>query len=191
VKPLTFEEFSKANRARCEAATGFDEPLNGTSTYTLEHWALTICEEAGEVAAAVMGVSGKKRSKSHLTDKDVAFELADVVTYCDLLAQRLGFDLGKVLAAKFDKVSDRIGWPGPRLVCAADVSDSAAHIAGGSVRPLRGNPSATPAAKRQEQVSGLSDETPSTGGASAPLLRTEGPAAKGVNRGSFGTKENE
>jgi len=39
----------------------------------------------------------------------MAKELADVVIYADLLAARLGIDLGKAIASKFNEVSDRMG----------------------------------------------------------------------------------
>ena len=39
----------------------------------------------------------------------LAKELADVVTYADLLAARYGIDLGHAVAAKFNEVSERVG----------------------------------------------------------------------------------
>ena len=37
----------------------------------------------------------------------LALELADVVIYADLLAERLGIDLGAAVRTKFNEVSDR------------------------------------------------------------------------------------
>ena len=42
---------------------------------------------------------------------DVAKELADVVTYLDLLAFRCGVDLGRATMDKFNEVSERVGFP--------------------------------------------------------------------------------
>lgn len=39
----------------------------------------------------------------------VAEEIADVVIYADVLAQKLGIDLGEAVREKFNKVSARIG----------------------------------------------------------------------------------
>jgi len=38
-------------------------------------------------------------------------ELADVLTYLDLLAATLGVDLGRAAAQKFNEVSERVGFP--------------------------------------------------------------------------------
>lgn len=40
---------------------------------------------------------------------DIGKEIADVVTFCDLLATRYGFNLGKLVLDKFNEVSERIG----------------------------------------------------------------------------------
>lgn len=106
-EPLTFAAFSAANRLRCER--DFGEPLDASSQYTPAHWALTVAEEVGEIAAAVLGVAGLKKRKAHLTVADIGDEIADAVSYLDLLATRLGLDLSTVLAGKFNRVSERIG----------------------------------------------------------------------------------
>ena len=38
----------------------------------------------------------------------LAMELADLVTYADLLAARLGIDLGEAVTRKFNRVSHRV-----------------------------------------------------------------------------------
>ncbi len=104
---MTFAAFSAANRLRCER--DFGEPLDASSQYTPAHWALTVAEEVGEIAAAVLGVAGLKKRKAHLTVADIGDEIADAVSYLDLLATRLGLDLSTVLVGKFNRVSERIG----------------------------------------------------------------------------------
>jgi len=42
----------------------------------------------------------------------IADELADIVTYCDLLAQKCGIDLGRAVLEKFNRVSTRVGYEG-------------------------------------------------------------------------------
>jgi NTP pyrophosphatase (non-canonical NTP hydrolase) len=54
------------------------------------------------------GLVGNKFSP---TNKQIADELADVVTYLDLLAAVLGVDLGQAVADKFNEVSIRVGFP--------------------------------------------------------------------------------
>lgn len=41
--------------------------------------------------------------------RDIGKEIADVVTFCDLLATRYGLNLGKLVLDKFNEVSDRVG----------------------------------------------------------------------------------
>lgn len=82
---------------------------------------LTVCvqEEVGELAAAVLGVTGEKRRKGHLTNADVLDAVADAITYLSLVAHAAGCtDLEKLLAETFNTVSDRAG--------------SAIKVAGGS-----------------------------------------------------------
>jgi NTP pyrophosphatase (non-canonical NTP hydrolase) len=69
-----------------------------------------IAEEHGEVAACILGLTGEKKRKGHLTIADLGHELADVVTYCDLLADQYGIDLGAAVREKFNIVSGRVGY---------------------------------------------------------------------------------
>lgn len=106
---LTFAEFGRANQERCEATSGYH---TGVKEYGAATWALCLAEEAGEVMGAVLGATGQKKRKAHLTAKDVGDELADLVAYADLLAHAMGLDLGACVAAKWNRVSERIGYPG-------------------------------------------------------------------------------
>lgn len=103
---MKFREFSEANRLRCER--DFKESLGPDSEWDAVRWALAVNEEAGEIAGAVLGTVGK-RSKKHKTVHDIGEEIADCFAYLDILAQRLGLDMGTIVAAKFNKVSERIG----------------------------------------------------------------------------------
>lgn len=74
--------------------------------------ALVACvqEESGELAAAVLGFTGEKKRKAHLTRSDVLDAVADAMTYLSLVASTVGcFDLEKLLGDTFNMVSDRAG----------------------------------------------------------------------------------
>lgn len=74
--------------------------------------ALVVCvqEEVGELAAAVLGVTGEKARKAHLTRDDVLDAVADAMTYLSLVAGSVGCDdLEGLLYRTFDMVSDRAG----------------------------------------------------------------------------------
>lgn len=74
--------------------------------------ALTACvqEEVGELAAAVLGVTGEKKRKAHLTNDDVLDAVADDMTYLSLVAATAGCDdLEKLLGDTFNMVSARAG----------------------------------------------------------------------------------
>ncbi len=106
---LAFSELKSANQLRCER--DFNERLDDTSTYTPADWVLSVVEETGEIAGAILGATGKKRSKKHLTMADVGNEIADAVIYLDLLATRLGMNLGDLVVAKFNATSARMDPP--------------------------------------------------------------------------------
>lgn len=72
--------------------------------------ALVVCvqEEVGELAAAVLGVTGEKKRKAHLTNADVLDAVADAITYLSLVAGAVGCtDLEKLLGDTFNMVSAR------------------------------------------------------------------------------------
>ncbi len=74
--------------------------------------ALVVCvqEEVGELAGAVLGVTGEKKRKAHLTNDDVLDAVADAITYLSLVARRVGCDdLEMLLGKTFNMVSERAG----------------------------------------------------------------------------------
>lgn len=108
-RPLTFEDFTDMNQRRCQSTHGFHESLQPDSKYTLAHWALSIASEVGEVCDDILGYEGLKERRAGKTKLDIATELADVVTYCDLAVYKLGYQLGDVLLLKFNEVNERLG----------------------------------------------------------------------------------
>lgn len=74
--------------------------------------ALVACvqEEVGELAAAVLGVTGEKARKAHLTNADVLDAVADAITYLSLVASKAGCeDLEALIGGTFNMVSERVG----------------------------------------------------------------------------------
>lgn len=92
---LNFNELRRANVARAEAIF---HPIDGWSP---TDWA---CAAAGEMGEACNLIKKLRRGEDIPTN-DIAMELADTVTYLDLLAARLGIDLGEAVRAKFNLVS--------------------------------------------------------------------------------------
>lgn len=108
--PLTFARFREANVRRCAKW----HPA-GIESWSSSDWLTAVTGELGELASLLKmrnrerdGLPGNKFSPS---DKQVADEIADVLTYLDLLAAALGVDLGAAAVAKFNEVSARVGFP--------------------------------------------------------------------------------
>jgi len=111
---MNFDEFQEKNKKRCELI--FHKIRYSTKKpsepYFIEDWALAICGEAGELA----NLTKKIRRGSILLDSEVdgistrkrlAYELADIITYCDLMMTALGHNTGKIVNEKFNIVSQR------------------------------------------------------------------------------------
>lgn len=78
------------------------------SDWSPAQWLQAVCGELGEYANL-----RKKFERGDIDAADflpaAADELADVVTYLDILAAQLGIDLGKAVMEKFNRVSKRVG----------------------------------------------------------------------------------
>ncbi len=110
VGPLTFDDFRAVNVARC-----LKWHSAGIDSWSPSDWLTAVTGELGELASLLKmrnrerdGLPGNKFSP---TQKQIADELADVLTYLDLLAEVLGVDLGHAAAEKFNEVSARVGFP--------------------------------------------------------------------------------
>lgn len=121
---LTFKAFRKANRERC-----LKWHPAGIASWSPCDWLTAVTGELGELASLLKmrnrerdGLPGNKFSP---TQKQVADELADVLTYLDLLAAVLGVDLGRAAVEKFNEVSERVGFPDRILPAAAPCRDTA------------------------------------------------------------------
>lgn len=107
---LTFASFRAANVTRC-----LKWHPAGIESWSPSDWLTAVTGELGELASLLKmrnrerdGLPGNKFSP---TDKMVADEIADVLTYLDLLAAALGVDLGAATVSKFNEVSERVGFP--------------------------------------------------------------------------------
>lgn len=111
---LTFAQLRAVNVDRCEESFFPLDSKDGP------WWGNAMAGECGEACNIV-----KKMDRDGETlelHEALAKELADLVTYADLLAARFGIDLGLAVAAKFNEVSERVG---SHLRLAAD-----AHVKG-------------------------------------------------------------
>lgn len=111
---MTFDDFSAANRARCESPQGFNHQLHGWST---SDWMTALVGEVGEAANVVKklnryrdGVPGNKVSEDELRAM-LRRELGDVFVYLDLMAQSLGFSIADAATEVFNAKSADIGYP--------------------------------------------------------------------------------
>lgn len=96
---MTFTEFRIANVTRCERS------FHMCNDWTPTDWA---CALAGEVGEACNLVKKLRRGEA-IPAQQIAKELADVITYCDLLAKRLDIDLESAVIDKFNEVSECVG----------------------------------------------------------------------------------
>lgn len=99
---LTFAELRAANQARLPA-------FGPHGDWTPSDWATATAGELGEACNFIKKI---RRGDQGVTTGDVAKELADTATYLDFLAWSMGIDLGEAVRAKFNEVSERIGYEG-------------------------------------------------------------------------------
>lgn len=112
MQSLTFNALREANLARLPMfKNSKGEPaheLADGSDWSPNDWGIAVCGEVGEAANFL-----KKVRRGDMTMDEarplIAKELADAVTYLDLLANRCGIDLGRATMDKWNEVSARIG----------------------------------------------------------------------------------
>jgi NTP pyrophosphatase (non-canonical NTP hydrolase) len=109
-QPLTFAQFREANVTRCEAS------FHAVNEWTPTDWATALAGEVGEVCHVTkklrrlqMAPHWASRDGDAALEAQLADELADTVIYADLLAARMGIDLGAAIVKKFNQVSERVG----------------------------------------------------------------------------------
>lgn len=112
--PIIMQDFARENRARCEAANGFRQPIE---SWSLSDWMTATAGELGEAANVIKKLNRVRDGVTNVGDpsepqlrSDLADELADTFIYLDLLAQAAGVDLAAAVRAKFDRTSAKIGY---------------------------------------------------------------------------------
>lgn len=105
---ITIAKFSDANARRL--ADAYDE-----DDWNPLEWAGAAAGEVGEAANLCKKLRRKGRDYKGTDEEREAIgkEIADAVTYLDLLATSLGLRLDAVLVSKFNEVSERIGYIKP------------------------------------------------------------------------------
>jgi NTP pyrophosphatase (non-canonical NTP hydrolase) len=88
--------------------------------WSIAEWTNALCGEAGEAAniakkllrydLGITGNRGEDQQRQVLTDK-LARELADVVHYAVITAERAGVDLEQALVDTFNDKSEQLGFP--------------------------------------------------------------------------------
>ena len=110
---LSFADLRVVNVTRCERWHGPE-----SEPWSLADWSNALCGEAGELANVIKKIRRQETGAVNQGDPEMGalkamagLELADVVIYADLLAKQLGVDLASVVKAKFNKVSEKYGFP--------------------------------------------------------------------------------
>jgi len=109
---LTFSELREANVERLpQFKNSKGEPAHSEpdgSDWKLSAWCNAVTGELGELANKIKKVERGDYTLEEMKE-DLGKELADVQTYLDILAFRIGIDLGEATVNKFNEVSDRVG----------------------------------------------------------------------------------
>lgn len=108
---LSFQKFALTVRSRAERWFPIEQ-------WSGSDWATALAGEVGEVCdvvkklnRAAVGRPGANDPPQEILLKELGNEIADVLTYANLLAQRYGVDVAEATARKFNAVSLREGFP--------------------------------------------------------------------------------
>lgn len=111
---LTLATLRRANLMRLPLfKNGKGEPAHSTldgSDWSRGEWCNAVLGELGELANLLKKVQRGDKTIDEARG-DIADELADVLTYLDILAFRCGVDLSEATIAKWNRVSERVGVP--------------------------------------------------------------------------------
>ena len=110
---LSFAALRAANATRCLRWHGPD-----TTPWLGVDWSNAMGGEAGEAQNVVKklrrhetGTAGRNEPSVWALRSALALEIADTITYADLLAHYYGISTAAAVAAKFNMVSSRHGFP--------------------------------------------------------------------------------
>ena len=103
---ITFDELRNANIERKK------EKVFPSHNWSLAQWACAMAGECGEACNIIKKMfrgDFKCLDEEIKANLDLADELADLVIYVDLTAEKAGIDLGEAIKNKFNKVSEKRG----------------------------------------------------------------------------------
>lgn len=110
---LTFDQLREVSATRRDR---WHHPE--TEPWTGADWSNAMCGEAGEAANVVKklrrietGMPNERDGSRELLIELLGYELADTIAYAALLAEHYGIDLPDAVAAKFNQISEREGFP--------------------------------------------------------------------------------
>lgn len=102
---LSFATLREANLQRLPEFSAAFPDAEGHDNWTPNDWAVATAGELGELCNLLK----KARRGQHPTIAKIRQELADTQIYLDLLAWRLGIDLGQATIDTFNAKSDELG----------------------------------------------------------------------------------
>lgn len=109
---MKFETLRKANRLRLPQFKNRKGEYVHTkadgSDWALSAWSNAVAGEAGELCNLIKKIERGDHTLEEVRE-EVAYEIADVITYLDILALRCGIDMGDATRVKFNIVSERVG----------------------------------------------------------------------------------
>ena len=113
---LTFKRHAEINKQRATRwHPGFP---NDDATWSGADWSNAMAGEAGEACNVVkklrraeLGLRGRLDPNPTTLVNRLAEELADTITYADLVATYYGIDLAEAITQKFNAVSSLQGFP--------------------------------------------------------------------------------
>jgi NTP pyrophosphatase (non-canonical NTP hydrolase) len=108
-RSLSFDRLRAANEKRCE------EVFHKVDSWSPTDWATALAGEVGEACNEIKKLrrlDGADASQDTAEKREelrmkIGVELADVIAYADLLAARLGINLGDQVISKFNEVSKK------------------------------------------------------------------------------------
>jgi NTP pyrophosphatase (non-canonical NTP hydrolase) len=107
---LTFKELHEQNAARCQ------EIWHELDAWSLCDWATALAGEVGEACNVIKKLRRSELPGPQQINPDVAIlreqlkdEVADILSYLDLLSTAAGFRLEDALIRKWNVVSERVG----------------------------------------------------------------------------------
>jgi NTP pyrophosphatase (non-canonical NTP hydrolase) len=98
---LTFDKFSETNRRRNR------EYFADCKEWLEVDWGNAIAGEVGELCNMIKKRRRSWKDSDRIPDVELGKEIADAICYLDLLADKLGLNLGEIVASKFNEISDR------------------------------------------------------------------------------------